>query len=230
MAKKKQQEETIVDVQEVYTKTEMFVDRNRKMLSIVLGGVALLFCIFYGYRYLVVIPKEKEAMNNIWKAQLYFENDSLDLALNGDDLYPGFEDIAIDFEGSKTGQLANYYLGIIHRDQGDYELALENFEKCDFDDDAIGVLAMANVGDMHVELGDLESGAVWMNKAATRAKSTTSANYSAPLVLFKYGVVLLELERFAEAKAVFEDIRDNYPEATEYFDKATKYAASLSRY
>jgi len=91
MAKKKNQEETIVDVQEVYTKTEMYVEKNRKPLVIVVAAVAIIFIAFFGYKQLIVKPQLEEASNNIWKAQLYFENDSLDLALNGDGLYMGFD-------------------------------------------------------------------------------------------------------------------------------------------
>ena len=47
---KNQIEETIVDVQEVYTKTEVFVDRNRKALTIGLAVVALVVISFFAYQ------------------------------------------------------------------------------------------------------------------------------------------------------------------------------------
>ena len=72
MAKKNQTEETIVDVQEVYTKTEVFVDRNRKALTIGLAAVALVVIGFFAYQKLLLEPQAQEAQNNIWQAQMYF--------------------------------------------------------------------------------------------------------------------------------------------------------------
>ncbi|MEZ4738127.1 MAG: hypothetical protein R2818_01935 [Flavobacteriales bacterium] len=50
----------------------------------------------------------------IWKAEYYFEIDSLEKALNGDDQWPGFLTIADDFGSTPSGNLANYYLGTIY--------------------------------------------------------------------------------------------------------------------
>lgn len=226
---KKQQEETIVDVQEIYTKTEMYVDKNRKMLTAILGGIALAFCAFFGYQYLVVKPNELEARESIWKAEIYFQSDSLDLAMAGDGVYLGFEDVAAQYGNTSAGKLANYYMGIIHRDQGEYELAIENFKKCDFDDDVLGIIALGNIGDLYVELNDLESGLEWLNKAAAEAKGSASKSYSAPLYMLKAGIVQMELGNNSEAKKIFDAITEGYPDATEY-EKAAKYGAMLYQY
>ncbi|MCB0762478.1 MAG: tetratricopeptide repeat protein [Flavobacteriales bacterium] len=229
MAKKQAQDETIVDVQEIYTKTEMYVDRNRKTLTIVLVGVALVALAFFGYKYFVVQPKVEKAQSSIWRAEMYFMNDSLDQALNGDDEHMGFLEVAKAYDGTSVGMLANYYLGIIYRDQGDYQSALDHFSKSDFDDDVLGLIAMGNVGDMYVELGDLNQGAEWLNKAARKASASDSKSYSAPLYLLKAAMVQLELGNNAEAKKMFDEITTNYPDATEY-EKAAKYGAMLYQY
>jgi tetratricopeptide (TPR) repeat protein len=229
MAKKKQQEETIVNVGEVYTKTEMFVDRHRKTLTTVLVGVALAAAAFFGYRALVVQPHEQEAMNQIWKAQLYFENDSLDAAVNGDGLYPGFQEIADNYDGTKAGMLANYYMGIINRDNVEYEAALENFKKVDFSDNAVGILAMGNVGDMYVELEQYEEGAKWLTKAATEARSSASEEFSAPFYLYKAATVNYELGNYPMAYKQFNSIVEDYPKSSEH-DKAIKWAGRLDQY
>ena len=47
-------------------------------------------------------------------AEIYFEKDSFNLALNGDLNSAGFIDIADDYSSTKTGKLANYYAGICY--------------------------------------------------------------------------------------------------------------------
>jgi len=48
MAKKNAKDDTIINVDEVYTKTEQFVDKNRKQLTLVLGGAAVIILAFMG--------------------------------------------------------------------------------------------------------------------------------------------------------------------------------------
>lgn len=223
MAKKKQQEETIVDVQEVYTKTEMFVDKNRKALTGVIVAIAVIVAGYFAYTRLYKLPKEKEAAENMWKAEEYFTNDSLDLALYGDDLYPGFEEIADEYGGTNAGKRAHFYIGVINRDRGEFEIALEHFEKASsLGDEAVSTMAIGNVGDMHIELGNLEEGVKHLQKAARN-----SANeFTRPLYLLKAARVYMELGQDDKALSNFKEITENYPDATEYKD-AKKYQASM---
>lgn len=230
MAKKNATEDTIVDVQEVYTKTEVFVDKNRRALTIGLGVVALAVIGFFAYQKLLVEPKVAEAQENIWMAQMYLEQDSLDLALNGDGLNMGFEEVAEEFSGTQTGLLANYYIGIIKRDQALYDEAIPYFETASkLKDNTIGVLAMGNVGDMYAETGDVTTAAKWMEKAAKRASATSSEDFTAPYLLYKAGVLNIELEDYNKAQSLFSTIVDDYPTSAEY-QKALKYSKSLVRH
>lgn len=230
MAKKNQTEETIVDVQEVYTKTEVFVDRNRKALTIGLVVVAIAVIGFFAYTKLLVAPQAQEAQSNIWQAQMYFEQDSLDLALNGDGLNMGFEQIAEEYGSTNTGKLAHYYTGIIYRNQGDYAAALDHFKAAtSLDDNAISVLAMGNIGDMHAELGELAQAAEWMEKTAKKAASTDSKDFTAPMYLYKAAVLNQELQDYAKAKALLDEIISDYPASAE-FRKAQKEAVALLRF
>ena len=230
MAKKNQTEETIVDVQEVYTKTEVFVDRNRKALTIGLALVAGAVITFFAYQKLLVEPQAQEAKSNIWQAQMYFEQDSMDLALNGDGLNMGFEEIAEEFSGTATGNLAHYYAGIIYRDNGDYEEALDHFKSAiNLGDNAVAVLAMGNVGDMYAETGDVVQAAEWMEKTANKAANSDSEDFTAPMYYYKAAVLNLELENYSKAKSLLEVIVNEYPHSAEY-RKAAKESKALRRY
>lgn len=223
MAKKKQQDETIVDVQEVYTKTEVFVDKNRKALTGVIVGLAVVFAGYFAYTRLYVEKREVKAAENMWKAEQYFEMDSLNLALYGDDLFPGFEQIAEDYSGTKAARRAHFFMGAISRDKKEFDVAIEHFEQAaKLDDEAVSTLAIGNIGDMHVELGEYEKSIKYFEKAARNSEN----EFTAPMYLMKAARVHLELGNQDKAKKVFKEITEKYPTATEYRD-AQKYLASL---
>ena len=223
MAKKNQQEETIVDVQEVYTKTEVFVDKNRKILTAVLLGIAIGVAGYFAYTRLFQLPKEKAAAESMWKAEEYFSMDSLDLAMTGDDLDPGFEEIAREYGSTKAGLRANYYMGVIYRDRGEFSMALEHFEKAaDLDDEAVSCFAIGNIGDMHIELGDTDKAVKFFEKAARKSDN----EFTRPLYLMKAARVHMELGNNDAAKKNFKEITSDYPTASEFKD-AQKYLASL---
>ena len=61
MAKKTNQDETMLDVEELYSKSEKFVDDNKKQLSLGLGAVAAVILVVIGYNSLIVAPKNQSA-------------------------------------------------------------------------------------------------------------------------------------------------------------------------
>ena len=48
------QDETVLDVEELYSKSEKFVDDNKKQLSLGLGAVAAVILVVIGYSSLIV--------------------------------------------------------------------------------------------------------------------------------------------------------------------------------
>lgn len=223
MAKKKdQKEETIVDVQEVYTKTEMFVDKYRKPLTSGILIVVILIIGYFAYDKLYIEPREDQAADEMWKAEQYFMNDSLDKALYGDDTYPGFEDIAQTYSGTVQADLANYYMGLIYRNQGDYQTALEHFKKADLKDDVISVVNTGNIGDMHVELGQYEEAIPYFEKAANAVDNSTLT----PLYLMKAGLACQEIGKQDKATKHFNRIVEDYPKSRQ-FTNAKKLLAAV---
>lgn len=216
MAKKKAGVDTIVDVQEVYTKTELFVDRNRKILTTVIGVIVVAFVGYFAYNNLVAAPAQAEAMESIWKAQMYMEQDSVSQARFGDGYDIGFEDIVEQHAGTNAAKLAHYYLGIIERNEGNFDLALDHFMESDFDDNTVGIIAMGNVGDMHVELENLEEGARWLEKTAKTSAGKATGDFAAPFYYKKAGLVYMKLGDNAKARSMFKAIVDDYEGSSEY--------------
>ena len=228
MAKKTNQEETIVNVDELYSKSEQFVDKNRKQLTLGLGGAAALILIVIGYSSLVVAPKNTAAEEAAFMAEHYFAKDSADLAMLGDGLNAGLEEILSDHSGTPAAARAAFELGIMHRDAARFDEAVEAFNQAGFGDDVFGPLTDANIGDCLVELGDLEGAEGHFASAASAAASGLAAKALSPMCSYKRALVLIELGNEDKARGVLEDLAEDFPNST-YAANAIGLAASLAR-
>lgn len=224
MAKKKD-DEKIVDVQGAYDKTEAYVESNKRTLTIIAAAIFVLFAGYFGFTRLYLFPMEEEASELIWKAEYYFENDSLDLALHGDGQHFGFLEIAENYSLTQYGTLSNYYIGLIYMEKGEYDLAIEYLEDGQLDDEIAGTIAIGAIGDCYVELGDMEEALSYFNKAANH-----SANeFTAPIYMKKAAIVYEELGKYSKALALYKDIKKKYPNSTEA-NTIDKYIARAEAY
>lgn len=228
MAKKSNQDDTLVNVDELYSKSEQFVDKNRKQLTIGLGGVAAAILLVIGYTSLIVAPKNKAAEEASFMAEHYFAKDSADLAMLGDGLNAGLEEILSDHSGTPAAARAAFELGIMHRDAARFDEAVEAFNQANFGDDVFGPLVDANIGDCLVELGDLEGAESHFAAAASAAASGLAAKALSPMCSYKRALVLLELGNNEKAREVLKDLAEDFPNST-YAANAAGLAASLAR-
>ena len=125
----KDQEEIIVDVEEVYSKTEHWVVENQKSLTIIIGAIVLMMVSFFAYKNFYLQPQEVEAQEQMWQAQKAFASDSLDQALYGNDVAYGFLDIIDNYGITESANLSNYYAGISYLRLGQYEEAIQYLEE-----------------------------------------------------------------------------------------------------
>lgn len=211
-----------VDLGEVYTRTELFIEKNKKAITYGVGGVLLVVLALLGFRNFVVEPRNTEASELIWKAEYYFEIDSLDKALNGDAEWPGFLSIAEQYgswPSTTSGNLAHYYVGTIYMKQGEYEAAIEHFRKADLDDDILRTMAVGNVGDAMVELDRLDEAVKQFEKAA----NMTTNDLTTPMYLMKAGIVHQQTGNWKGAAKAFKRIVAEFPNSNEA-SQARKYA------
>ena len=103
------------NIEELTGKTEQFIEDNSRNLIIAIAAVAVIIVSVVGYGKFIVEPTETAANEDTWRAEQYFMMDSVDLALNGDGLYPGLYDIADDHDGTKAAARAQYEIGLILR-------------------------------------------------------------------------------------------------------------------
>ena len=227
MAKKKDKtEEKIVAVEEVLGKTEQFIEKNQKILTIIVGIIVVLVLGYFGYKKFYLAPLEKEAQSQIFMAEMYFEQDSLNRALYGDGNYLGFLDIIDDYSSTKTGNLANYYAGICFLKKGEFEEAIDYLKNFSSSDQIIGPMASAAIGDAYMELGDPEKSITYYLEAAGKSNN----EFTAPTFLMKAAWTYEELGEYNKALKLYERIKKEFYQSYEAreIDKYIARAKSLS--
>jgi tetratricopeptide (TPR) repeat protein len=208
-----------VDLGEVYTRTELFLDRNKKAITIGVVGLLVVVGGLLGYRQFIAEPQAREASELMWKAEYYFEVDSMTLALNGDDQWPGFLEIVDSYGRTPSADLAHYYIATIYMQQGEYDLALDHYKKADLDDDVLRVMAVGNQGDALVELGRPQEAVKQFEKAAGMEQN----DFTTPMYLMKAGLVHHQLGDHAAAEKAFSRIAKEFPNSPDA-NQARKYA------
>lgn len=212
MAKKANNtEEKIVAVEEVLSKSEQFIEKNQKIIMIVIGAVVVIVLGIFAFKKYYIAPKEAEAQGQMFAAQQYFEKDSINKAINGDGNFLGFEAIADEYGMTKAANLAHYYLGICYIRKGQYEKAIDNLESFKGNDKIIKPLSLSATGDAYMELGDKEKAVKYYLKAADKSKNL----FTSPQFLMKAGLTYEMLGDWENALKTYEKLRKDYYKSNE---------------
>jgi tetratricopeptide (TPR) repeat protein len=216
MSEKK--DESVLDIQETVSKAEQFIEDNKKSLGIILGAIVLIIGAYFGYKKLYIEPENEKAQQEMWMAERYFEQDSLLKAINGDGTNKGFEAIVDEYSSTPAGNLAHYYLGMCYLNVGRYDEAIDQLGSFDAKDDFMGPLAVAAIGDAHMEKGDSEKAIKYYLQAAGMHKN----NLTSPIFLMKAGRTYESMSKYEDAIKVYEQLLAEYPDSKEGKD-ADKY-------
>lgn len=197
-----------VDLLDVRTKTEKFVEDN----IIMLAGAALLVVLLIGAIYYyssVYLPGQvKQANTEMFVAQNNFKANKFREALDGDGTNLGFIDI-IDNYGGKAGNLASYYAGISHLNLGEFDDAISRLSSFSSNDIILSAMAKGALGDAYAENGDIEKGISMYQQAA----KINPNELSTPYYLMKAGMALETQGKHAEALELYKQIKKDYPES-----------------
>ena len=208
-----------VDLGEVYTSTELFLEKHKRSITIGVGAVVVVVAGLLGYRKLYAEPRAAEASELMWKAEYFFEVDSLDRAMHGNDQWPGFLTIASEYGSTPSGKLAHYYLGAIYMRQGEYDAAMHHYRKADLKDDVLRTMAVGNIGDALVELGRTDEAVRQFEKAANLVNN----DFTTPYFLMKAGILHQQAGNWSAAAKAFKRITKDFPTSNEA-SNARKYA------
>ncbi len=226
MAKKgKKQEDGILESAEVLaeqiSKSEKFLEDNKVVAFSIAALLAIVLAGFFGYKY-YMDNQDSLAQDEMFQAVYYFEQDSLELALNGDGNYYGFLEVIDNYGSTEAGNLANFYVGSIYMKKGSYSSAVPFLKDFSSSDYVIQARAYSLLGDSYMQEENFSEAASYYSKAASYKPN----EYFTPIYLLKAGLAYEKLEDFGSASKQYETIVKEYGKSNEV-DKAKKYKAKL---
>lgn len=202
------------EIAESIDRAESYVHENKKSLSIIGGAILAVVLAYFGYNQFIVKPQEESAREDMFIAEQYFGQDSVNLAINGDGSYPGFQEIVENYSSAPSGNLAQYYLGMSLLKKGEFENAIEALKNYDAEDDITGALALGGIAGAYLELGKTDDALTYFKKAADWDQN----NYSRPLFLMKTAFVYEQKKDYKAAIDIYEQIKKDFPLSTEARD------------
>ncbi len=198
-------------VQEVFEPTQDFLVKYRNPLLYGLAGLIVLALCYWGYKSVVVGPKQQEAVAAMWHAQAMFDQDSFRMALeNPGGGFDGFQVLADKYSGTLAGSTANYYAGICYLHLGDFDNAVKYLEKSSPDGTLLPAVRNGALGDAYSEKKDYGAALKYYDKAVDATDNDVIAVY-----YLKKLAMLNEHEGNKDAALkAYERIRTDYPNPT----------------
>lgn len=205
--KQDQKQDPEMVIESAIGRSEQFIERNGKLLLIILLVVVLGVSGYFGYKHLYLAPRADKAVAAMFTAQHQFEQDSFAMAL------PGFVAVMDEFGGTPQANVAAHYAGLCCLYTGDYQKAVEYFGEFKAVDGAAGeVISAQNLGltgDAYVQMKDMQNGVMMYEKAAAASANDDTT----PVYLKKAGMVNESLGNNAKALEQYKQIRSNYPQS-----------------
>jgi tetratricopeptide (TPR) repeat protein len=202
-------DDSLIDVENVFSKTELFFEENKKNITIILAALLIIVGGYFAYKYLYIAGEEEAASKDMFKAEQFFNQENFDKAINGDGSNAiGFTQIVEDYSMTPSGNLAQYYLGISLLRTGKFEEAIEHLEAFESDDQIVGPQATAAIGDAYMELNKTDEAITFYLKAAEQ----NSNSFNTPLFLKKAALANEQKGSCLAAVQLYERIKNEFPE------------------
>ncbi len=218
---KETNEEKNLEVSGVIAKTEQYIKKNKKTITIVGCAVIVVALAIWAYVALVAQPRQVRAAEDMFAAEQWFNEGDFEKALNGTEEFMGFAEIIDEYSCTKSGNLAKYYAGICQLNLGKYDEAIDYLKSYKGKDLFTGSLSQMLIGDAYAEQGNAAEAVKYYEKAA----AANAENFTvAPVALWKAGMIYLQLNDKKSAAEAFQKIKDNYPESPEW-NEVDKYMA-----
>ena len=229
MATKKKDSSKELEVEEIVSKSEQFIENNSKKIIYGIIAIALVVGAVLGIKHGYLIPQEKKAEAAMFKGEFYFGKDSFNLALTGNGAdYEGFEAIIDQYGSTKSGNLAKAYAGICYFKLGENEKALDKLKSFDSKDNMVSPAITGKIGDCYVEMGNTQEGISYFEKAAKEADNDVVS----PIYLKKAGLAYESLQQYDKAVQAYTTIKDKYytsMEASDIDKYITRASANMNK-
>ena len=200
---------------------EDFLKSKGKILAGILAVAVVLIGGILFFQYNTQQQNEK-AQAEMFQAVYFFEQDSVDFALNGDGINKGFLTIIENYPQTDAANLARFYTGSIYLSQKKFEDARNYLEEFSSEDYLVQAKAYSLLGDANLELGKTEEAI----SLYTKASRTNENKYMTPKYLAKLAVAQEEAGKVEDAIKTYAEIEEKYYESFE-FAAARKHKARL---
>lgn len=209
---------------ELLDRAKGFWEKNNKNITYISIALIILIGGYLGYKYLIQVPTEKKAQDEIFKAEMNFRSDSLQLALNGNNSTPGFLKVIKNYGGTPSGNLAKLYAGECYLQLGEFKKSIEQLESFNSGGaKQVEAKVQGMLGDANAELKNNAKAIEYYQKAGSIFESDVNLSSE---YLFRAGM-LLEIEgKNAEAIKLYQQIKEKFPR-TERGYSIDKYLARL---
>ncbi len=211
------------DAAKVIYQARGFWDKFSKTIIYVGGAIIILLGAYLGYKKFVSEPNEEKANEAIWKAQGYFEKDSLNLALNGDGRNIGFEKIIKNYGGTKAGNLANFYAGVCYLKLGNPTKAVNFLKDFSTNGKQLQAIAYVRLADAYADLNKQSDAISYYDKASNYFPEDEGLSSEA---LFRAAQLSEVMQKNDEAIKYYKSLKEKFPK-TEHGAQADKYLARL---
>ena len=202
-------------------KLQNWYEENANIANIVVAVILALVLIVIAYQNWYQPKQELAAQNAIFKAQYWFEQDSVAKALN--DPSNGFLTVANNYGSTKAGNLAKYYAGLSYYNLGDFANAEKYLAKFNPKaDEILGGLAIATLADAQMENKNQDAALKNYKKAA----NFSSNEASSPFLLLKAGMAYDYTGNSKEALTFFNKLKSDFPNSSEATE-ANKYIGKI---
>lgn len=222
MADKKVQE--VGDVDQNFQSVTSVWEKNKKLII----GIAVAIIVVVGgwllYKNMILKPKEERAAEAMFKAEEYFRNDSLAVALNGDGQNKGFLYVIKNFDGTKAANLAHFYSGVIYLKTHDFNNAVKQLKDFSTESKQIQMIAYGRLGDAYSELGKKDEAVDYYKKAG---KEFEADQFNSSEFLFRAGYLLESMGKNSDAIELYKQIKEKFPKTEKGFS-IDKYIFRLS--
>ncbi|MEZ7839287.1 MAG: tetratricopeptide repeat protein [Flavobacteriales bacterium] len=209
--KNQNQEDQLKTIEESLTKAEMYVEKNKNNLMVIVVAIAVGFSAFFGYDRFYVQPNEENAATEMYMAEKNFELGKFQEALDGDEQFAGLLEIIESYGSTNSGNLAEYYAGLSYLKLGDAEAAIEHLDNFSSEDEMLAPIAKGAIGDAFSELGQNEEA---LNYYITAAELRTN-DFTTPVFLMKAANAAYSLGNKEQALSLYTRIQDEFASTRE---------------
>ena len=215
MATKEKDINNELEVEEIVSKSELFIENNSKKIIFAIIAAIVIVGAFLGVKHGYLIPQEKAAAAAMFKGEQYFARDSFALALNGNGAdYIGFNAIADQYGSTDAGNLAKAYAGICYFKLGETDKAINALKSFSASDKMVSPAITGLIGDCYVNTGNAKEGISYFEKAASAADNDVIS----PIYLKKAGIAYESLKEFDKAVKAYKTIKEKYYTSMEAAD------------